>query len=322
MKRTGAITILALIIIIMTTGIGFAAEKTLTLDKTYPEDGATGTSIDNLSIKLYFNEDVSPKKTAVKTANEKAINLVDNKGNSIPLLIKYTPDKDKIGQVLVVADASRTNSSQHKATIKNKTRYTLTIDKSFTAANGARLGDEKKISFTTVDQNQSSKVQFALMGLTIIVMVVATSRATKKQMKKEEEEKKKGKNRQTTVNPYKEAKRTGKTIEEIVEKDKRNKAKEQAKAAAAAKKKEERERKLREKYGIKVNELSSETKKVSGPRPISAAGIDYKAPIKKTVGSASSTENNPNRSSKQKSTKPKNQTDKQKNSKSKNKKKK
>jgi hypothetical protein len=52
-------------------------------------------------------------------------------------------------------------------------------------------------------------------------MIFFSMRSAKKAMEKENDQKQK----KDTVNPYKEAKRTGKSVEEIVEKDKKKKAK-------------------------------------------------------------------------------------------------
>ena len=60
------------------------------------------------------------------------------------------------------------------------------------------------------------------LGMMVVMfggMIVVTSKAAKKNI---EEERKK----QDKVNPYKEAKKTGKSVEEIVEKDQKRKAKE------------------------------------------------------------------------------------------------
>ena len=61
-----------------------------------------------------------------------------------------------------------------------------------------------------------------MMGVMIVGMVFFTSRSAKKEAEKQRQESKKSE----TVNPYKEAKKTGKSVEEIVRKDAARKAKE------------------------------------------------------------------------------------------------
>lgn len=124
-------------------------------------------------------------------------------------------------------------------------------------------------------------------------MIFFTSRSAKKAAEKEQE--KKGK--PETVNPYKEAKRTGKSVEEIVEKDQKRKAK-QAEALAKQKEKEAKWRQRR-----LEREKAASTKKVS-VRNRSAAGSDYKVTVKKPE---------PPKHSSKGTTNPKNQSGKQKN---------
>ena len=71
MKRVGAFIILALMIVVLACPAVFAANAgNLKLEDNYPQDGATGASTDNLSVKLYFNQDVKPKDKATKKNNE------------------------------------------------------------------------------------------------------------------------------------------------------------------------------------------------------------------------------------------------------------
>ena len=91
-----------------------------------------------------------------------------------------------------------------------------------------------------------------------------------------------------TVNPYKVAKKTGKSVEDIVAKD--QKKKEKSASALARKERHKRENKV---------EISSNNMRVSAPRPISEAGSTYKRPKVDTQG--------------KKNTNPKNQSGKQKN---------
>ena len=139
--------------------------------------------------------------------------------------------------------------------------------------------------------------------LPIVGMIFFSSRSAKKAMEKEKEEKGKSE----TVNPYKEAKRTGKSVEEIVEKDKKRKAKQ----AEAEEKRKAEEKKIQEEVAEKLRKESN--KRVSKARPISAAGSTYKVEVKKTANPSGG-------NNKKGNTNPKNQTGKQKNSKNKKKK--
>lgn len=79
MKRLGAILTLAALLITMATSFCFADEG-LTIKETYPKDGSTGASIENLGVKLYFSEDLTDKKVA--DLNKGAFQLMTARGKS------------------------------------------------------------------------------------------------------------------------------------------------------------------------------------------------------------------------------------------------
>ena len=296
MKRTGVLLCLLLMMMLMSASVCFAEEGGLKIEAQYPENGATGTAVENASLKIWFNQDVRPQSEQVRQANEKAIKLVDEKGKNIPIYVAYSPDEE--GLMMVLSD----NSAQ----IQGDTEYTLTIDPSFQAASGDTLAEGDKVSFTTLNQSQATTVNMIMMGVMMVGMIFFTSRSMKKQQEKE----KAAKGKTETVNPYKEAKRTGKSVEEIVEKDKKNKEKQ---AAAAAKRASKNQRAKAAKEKADKN-TSSDKKRGAGPRPISAAGGKYKPAKKKAQKSQQNQQKKGN-------TRPKNQTGKQRNTKNKSKKK-
>lgn len=290
MKRTGAILCLFLMVTFMSASLCFAEESGLKIEDQYPKDGATGTSVENVSLKIWFNQDVRPQSKEVREANKKAIKMVDEKGNNVPIYVAYSPDEEGLMMVLSTA----------RAKIQGDTEYRLTIDPSFQASGGDTLAGGDKVSFKTLNQSQATTVNMVMMGVMMVGMIFFSSRSMKKQQEKERADK----GKTETVNPYKEAKRTGKSVEEIVEKDKKNKEKQ---AAAAAKRASRNERAKAQK---EEKETSDGKLRVAGPRPISAAGGTYK-PKKKE----------PKAQQKKGSTRPKNQTGKQRNTKNKSKKK-
>ncbi len=289
MKRIGAILCLSVMLIMMSVSVCFAGEGDLKINELYPKDGATGTAVESISIKLWFNQDVKPKSQEIRKENKQAIKLVDDKGKTIPIYVAYSQKEKGLMMVLSGEDVQ----------IKGKTKYTLTIGPEFQATSGDTLGAQDKVAFTTLDQSQAMTVNMVMMGVMMIGMIFFSSRSMKKQQEKEKAEK----GKYEPVNPYKEAKRTGKSVEEIVEKDKKNKEKQ----AAAAAKRAAREAKQREKEEKEEIQPVSHNKRVAGPRPISAGGGKYKAPKKE-------------KSQNKGNTRPKNQTGKQRNTKNKKKK--
>ena len=105
-------------------------------------------------------------------------------------------------------------------------------------------------------------IVLTLFVVYVLGMIFLTMRETKKQTKEAEEKKRGGKTQEETVNPYKVAKKTGKSVEEIVAEEEKKKAR--AKAKAERKKKQEEEE---EEEGIY---------KVHGPAPVSKGGSKYK----------------------------------------------
>lgn len=280
MKRVGTVICLTLIMMLMSATACFAADGELKIKEQYPRDGATGTSVENVSLKIWFDQDVYPESNKVRESNAKAISLKDENGKKIPVQVVYNPEEEGLMMVL----------STNKAQIAGDTEYTLTIDESFQATSGDKLVGGDKVSFKTLNQKRATTVNMVMMVIMMVGMVFFSMKSTQHQAEKEKQEK----GKHETVNPYKEAKRTGKSVEEIVAKDQKVKAKEAAAAAKRAEKHaKEKEEERREELNIH---------RVAGPRPISAAGGKFK-PAKKEE----------QKKSDKGTTRPKNQSGKQKN---------
>jgi len=281
MKRTGKILCLAMVMLMMTASLCFATDAGLKIEQQYPADGATGTAIDNAGIKIWFNQDVKPENDKIRKANSKAVKLVNEDGKKMPTRVVYSPDEKGVMMVLV----------DSKKPLDGDMEYTMTIDETFQATSGDFLIGGDKVTFKTMNQKRTMTVNMVLMFVMMGGMMFFATKTTQHDQKKAKE----ASGKHDTVNPYKEAKRTGKSVEEIVAKDKKNKEKEAAaKAKRDAKYLQEKEEERREALNIH---------KVSGPRPISAAGGKYKMPNKETKAA----QNNKG------TTRPKNQSGKQKN---------
>ena len=304
MKRISALVCLMIMAVSILAPSCFAAKDAsgaqdganFKIEKTTPKDNAKNVSVENLSVKIYFDTKMLPKDKATREANAKQFKLTDKKGKKIPIKVYYSHKEE--GLVMVVSDTVK-----KEIQIEGNTEYDLTIGKDLQSTDGTKMGVSQKLHFKTLDQKGSTRIYMLMMGVMIVGMVFFSSRSAKKAMEKENEEKGKSE----TVNPYKEAKRTGKSVEEIVEKDKKRKAKQ---AEADAKRKAE-EKKLQEEVEAKLRKENN--KRVSKARPISAAGSTYKVDVKKTAKPSGNNHKKGN-------TNPKNQTGKQKNAKNKKKK--
>lgn len=259
MKRIGAIVCLAALIVTMTASVCFGAQS-LKLEDSYPENGQKNTSIENMGVKLTFNNEVGNKKSV--KANAKCFSITDDKGKKIPIRVFYDP-KDST-KMMVLADAVEI-ANDKDLKIKDNTEYTLHISGDFVDNEGNTLGKDTDISFTTLNQSKNTKVYMVMMVIMMGGMFFFTSRQAKKQMAKQQEE---SGVKEEPFNPYKEAKKTGKSLEEVIAAHEKEVAKREAKAARKAKHQDDDD----DEYEY---EEDNGNYKVKGPRPISAGGSSY-----------------------------------------------
>ena len=60
MKRIGAILTIVALVVALSASLCFA-DSGLTIENTYPADGSTGASIENLGVKIQFSENMTEK---------------------------------------------------------------------------------------------------------------------------------------------------------------------------------------------------------------------------------------------------------------------
>ncbi len=257
MKRIGAIVCLAALIVTMTASVCFGAQS-LELVDNYPNNGQKNTTKDNMCVKLWFNNDMDSEK--LQKVNKDCFTITDPKGKKIPIRVFYDNPKDK-KQIMVLADTTKIKTND----IKDNTEYTLTISGKLQDKAGNTLGEDQKISFTTLNQGQSTKVYMIMMVVMMGGMFFFTSRQMKKQTAKQQEE---GRVKEEPFNPYKEAKKTGKSVDEVIaihEKEMAKKAAKEAKKTSRQKDEDEDD----------YEEFDNGNYKVKGPKPVSAGGSSY-----------------------------------------------
>ncbi|MCQ2546103.1 MAG: Ig-like domain-containing protein [Clostridia bacterium] len=274
MKRIGAIVCVMMMAVAMLAPACLAAdnEGTDAVNKTgftiltsSPEDGTEGVAVDNLSVKITFSKEMQPKNKKVRNENAKQFKLKDSKGNKIPVQVYYSDEEE--GLVLVAAD---TFSSKNKnKRIKGDEQYVLTIGRNLQATDGTTLGEQQTIAMKTLNQGRSTAIYMILMFLMMGGMIFFTVRGSKKDEKKKKEERqfKEG------VNPYKEAKRSGKSVQEVVEKESRKKRKKEE----AIRRQQEAEAAIEAEIIEKIRKESN--KRVSAPKSIADAGSKYKLKV-------------------------------------------
>ena len=89
MKKIGVSICLVLMILFGGFVMSFAADDSLEIVNTYPVDGQKNTTVENLSVKLNFNQNVSEK--ANREANSKAFAIKDKRGKKVPIRVMYNP---------------------------------------------------------------------------------------------------------------------------------------------------------------------------------------------------------------------------------------
>ena len=262
MKRIVTLSILAMMVVMLMAPMAFA--DTFKVVETSPSDNAKGVPIDNVGLKVTFSENVYSKKyeesnakacklIEVKEVEDKDGKIVKKDGPKIPVLVVVNPEEQNT--MMVLADGK-----EEKAVASDKS-YRFEIDENFKSADGSTLQEELKVSFKTQNTNTTMMISMGMMVVMVVGMVIVTSKSAKKEAEKKEKDK------EHVVNPYKEAKATGKSVEEIVAREAKKKAKLE-------------EKKKRQKEENK-KEIASNNIRVSKPRPISAAGATYKHPINK-----------------------------------------
>lgn len=255
MKRGTLIALLTAIMIMACSMFSFAADG-LTLVESYPEDGQTNTSMENLGVKLTFSNPIN--SDAAKKADESLFSIVDEDGEKVPVQVLFSEKND--GLVLVIAD------SNQGFVAKNNADYTLTIAPGLVDNEGNTLDQEVKITFKTYNQRVNNMVN---MGMMFVMFGGIMFLSVRQNNKKEEEEELKKAEVKEAFNPYKEAKRTGKTVEEV-------KAEQAAKEEKLAKKmaKKNKNKAPEEQTGGKIEncaELLNNVYHVHAPAPMNKA---------------------------------------------------
>ncbi len=259
MKNTSIrICLAALIIMIFTACAAFADGSGLELVETYPKDQQKNTSVENLSVKLTFNNPVTAE--ANQSANSSCFSLTDPEGNSLPIKVYFNPDVDT--QILVLFD------TDSDTVIASNSEYTFKISGDFVDDAGNTLGADKTLTFTTLNQKLNTSIYMIMMVVMMGGMFFFSSRQAKKQASESSAAGGAAPAKDAPFNPYKEAKRTGKSVAEVMAEHDKEVARQAAKDARKAKKaevveEEEEELTLPGRY------------RVHGPRPIAAAGAKY-----------------------------------------------
>ena len=263
------VAILCMLVVVFTLSAPCASAAGLGITKTSPAANDKGVPLENMSVKIFFDQDVYNKDNF--EANRKAFKLVDEKGHEVPTRVLFNAKYKDVALVL----AEKHDAKGNLIKIEPVTKYTLYIDDDFVAANGDKLAKSEKVSFETLNPTTTMKISMGMMVIMMVAMVFASSKAMKKQQEKEEKENHSKK--EEKFNPYKVAKETGKSVEEVLAIEKKRKERE----AAKEERKEERKAKLH-KHDNEIEEddeieeyMAPGHYKVKRARTVAEAGSTY-----------------------------------------------
>lgn len=241
---------------IMAASVFCFADGGFDLVSSYPEDGQANTSMENLGVKLQFSNAMDSTTNADKFA------IYDEDGKTIPIRVLFSDKED--GLVLVLADTDQ------GFVAKNNSEYRVVISGDLIDKEGNALGADKTVTFKTYNQRVNNMVNMAMMFVMFGGIMVLSLRQNNE---KEEEEPKKDEPKEQAFNPYKEAKRTGKSIEEVKAEQAKKEAKEAKKKARKAKKAPEQQEKKIENCA----ELLNNVYHVHAPAPVNKADRSIEA---------------------------------------------
>lgn len=231
------------------------------LVSSYPEDGQTNTSMENLGVKLTFSNAMD--SDAATAANADKFSIYDPDGKTVPIQVLFSDKED--GLVLVLADTDQ------GFVAKNNSEYKLVISGDLVDNDGNTLGADKTVTFRTYNQRINNIVNMVMMTVMFGGIMVLSLRQNNN--KEEEDPKAKEESKEAAFNPYKEAKRTGKSIEEVKAEQAKKEAKEAKKKARKAKKAPEPQEKKIENCA----ELLNNVYHVHAPAPVNKADRSIEA---------------------------------------------
>ena len=256
MKKISIWVCISVLLVALFTGL--ACADGLELVESYPDDGRKNMSVENMGVKLTFNNPVNSEENKAADPG-KYFSIVDTAEPDTPLdiAVYYNPDEPEQVLVLYSGEALLQSTSVKE--------YKAWISGDFADVDGNTLGQDITISFTTINQKLNTTVYMVMMAVMFGGMFFFGSRQAKKQQADNAEV------RDEPFNPYKEAKRTGKSLEEVIAQHEKETARREAKAAKRAPKEPEPEIEDDWKEDWDVDGLY----KVKRPRPISAGGGKY-----------------------------------------------
>ena len=258
-------------IVVMT--IAFAApalavEGTLNFIRSTPANGGSNVPIENVGVKLFFDGNVT--HDSVWPANSKAFTFSDSDGNKVDYNAYPGHKVGEEGYILVVANPVPLREGQ-PGHLMQSTDYTLTVSGELMSYSGARLGEDIKITFETMDMAANSRLSMIVMVVMMVGAIALMFLTNMRKMKAEAEAAALMK-----ANPYRIAKDKNISVDEakaLIEKAKERNQKQLEKTGGKAPEPEEKKSAAPR---LDSKKKGKKTHKVKKARPVSEGGSSYK----------------------------------------------
>ena len=277
-KKLIRLIALACVLALLGTAAVFAAgdaSGAFALVETSPAEGSTNTVAQNVAVKLIFNRDVSQESARAANAGIFKITTVqaDEDGNEstgeIPYTALYNSDKyPKEVWLLCSEDLVQAQT------------YTVSVPGTMVSSDGETLGADQTFSFTIRNTKRDNTIYSILMiAFMALMMFFSVRDAAKKARGGDAKQQKKD----VSVNPYKEAKKKGKTVAEVNAETAKKKAKIEEKEAKKAALKEQIRKEIEEERKKAREKSRKKHYRVMKAAPISKAGYKVSEAYLKSI---------------------------------------
>jgi len=272
-KSAGALCMIAAAIVALTLSFAapvYAADGTLNFISSTPSSGGTNVPLENVGVKLFFDNNVTDY--SVWASNATMFTLTDPDGNKVDYEAYPGQKIGEEGYILVLAKPIPAREG-YPGQLLQDSIYTLTISGDLMAVSGARLGEDIRITFQTMDMAANTRLSMIVMVLMLVGVIGFMFVTNWRKMKAEAEAAALSK-----ANPYRVAKDKNISVDDaklLIEKARERNQKQLEKTGGKAPPLVEKTS-VAPRLEMKKKE-KKKTHKVKRARPVSEGGSKYKS---------------------------------------------
>ena len=252
------------------TAPAYAADGTLNFISSTPTSGGSNVPLENVGVKLFFDNNVTDY--SVWASNATMFTLTDPEGNKVDYEAYPGQKVGEEGYILVLAKPIPAREG-YPGQLLQDSIYTLTISGDLMALGGARLGDDIRITFQTMDMGANTRLSMIVMVVMLVGVIAFMFITNFRKMKAEAEAAALAK-----ANPYRVAKDKNISVDEakfLIEKARVRNQKQLEKTGGKAPEPVEK-KSVAPRLETKKKE-KKKTHKVKRARPISEGGSKFKS---------------------------------------------